>query len=107
MAASPSAILPKTLLAKSHEQRSGRASPAVVATAALAAADVYTHLKTRPSGLTSDEAASRLAEYGENVLARDRRPGLVLLLWRAVLDPLVILLAVLAALSFATGDPRA
>ena len=107
MAASPSAILPKTLLAKSHQQRPRRVSPALVETSALAAADVYARFTTHPTGLTTDEAASRLAEYGENVLARDRRPGLLRLLWRALLNPLVILLAVLAALSFATGDPRA
>ena len=30
-----------------------------------------------------------------------------MLLWHALLNPLVILLAVLATISFATGDPRA
>jgi Mg2+-importing ATPase len=76
-------------------------------TAALAAAEVYADLKTRPSGLTAEEAAARLAEYGENALARDRPPGLLRLLLRALLNPLVLLLAVLASVSFATGDPRA
>ena len=38
-------------------------------------------------------------EISERVLVR--------LLWHAVLNPLVILLAVLASISFATGDPRA
>jgi len=41
------------------------------------------------------------------VLAQDQRVGLPRLLWRAVLNPLVILLAVLATVSFSTGDPRA
>ena len=100
-------ILPKTLLARSHEKRSMRVSRAVVETAAFDAAGVYAHLKTRPEGLTADEAEARLAERGPNVLAKDRRPGLPLLLWRAVRNPLVVLLAVLAAVSFATGDPRA
>jgi Mg2+-importing ATPase len=50
---------------------------------------------------------ARLAKHGANVLAKDRRPGLARLLWRAVLNPLVILLAVLATISFATGDVRA
>jgi Mg2+-importing ATPase len=67
---------------------------------------VYARLRTRPGGLTSEEASARLAEQGPNVLAKDQRPGLGKLLWRAVLNPLVILLGVLATVSLATGDVR-
>ena len=77
---SPSAILPKTLLARSHQHRSHRVSAAVAEAARLAPDDVCAHLKTRPTGLTGDEAAARLAEYGENVLARDLRPTVLRLL---------------------------
>ena len=42
-----------------------------------------------------------------DVAVKDRPPGLLRLLWHAVLNPLVILLAVLATISFATGDLRA
>lgn len=70
-------------------------------------AGVYTRLATRPEGLTSDEAAARLTRYGPNVLAKDQRAGVGKLLWHAVLNPLVVLLAVLATVSFATGDARA
>lgn len=100
-------ILPKTLLAKSHEKRSMRVSPALVESAALDVAHVYARLKTRPEGLTTEEADTRLAEHGQNILAKDQRPGILRLVWRAMRNPLVILLAVLAAVSFATGDPRA
>jgi Mg2+-importing ATPase len=62
---------------------------------------------TRPAGLTAAEAQSRLSEHGPNVLAKDQRAGIGTLLWHAVLNPLVILLAVLASVSFATGDLRA
>jgi len=41
------------------------------------------------------------------VLAKDQRAGIGTMLWHAVLNPLVILLAVLASVSFATGDFRA
>jgi Mg2+-importing ATPase len=71
------------------------------------AAGVYARLGTRPEGLTTEEAAERLTEHGPNVLARDQRAGIGRLLWHAVLNPLVILLAVLASISFATGDARA
>lgn len=57
--------------------------------------------------MTSSDASALLAEHGPNVLARDQRPGLVKVLWRALLGPLVILLAVLATGYFATGDVRA
>ncbi len=101
------AILPKALLAKSHEKRSLRVSEALVDTAALDVAGVYAYLKTRPDGLTTEEADARLAEHGQNILAKDQRPGILSLVWRAVRNPLVILLAVLATVSIATGDPRA
>lgn len=101
------AVLPKTLLAKSHERRSLRVSQAVVDTVTLDAAGVYARLKTRPEGLSADEAYARLTAHGPNVLAKDQQPGLLELLWHAVRNPLVVLLAVLATVSFATGDPRA
>jgi Mg2+-importing ATPase len=108
MAARPSAVIPRKLLALgSREKQAIHVSPAVIASAAKDAAGVYALLKTRAEGLTAEEAALRLAEHGPNVLAKDQRAGLAKLFWRAVLNPLVVLLAVLAAISFATGDPRA
>ena len=76
-------------------------------TAALDPAAVFARLSTRPAGLTAGQAAARLAEHGPNVLPRDERPGIARLLWRSVRNPLVLLLAVLATISIATGDPRA
>jgi Mg2+-importing ATPase len=108
MANVPSAVLPKRVLVSDrHKPSAIRVSPGVVESAAMDAAGVYARLQTGPGGLTSGEAAARLARYGPNVLAKDQRPSLAKLLWRAVLNPLVILLAVLATVSFATGDSRA
>ena len=70
-------------------------------------AGVYRLFGTRPEGLTDEETITRRAEHGPNVLAKDQRTGIVTLLRHAVLNPLVILLAVLAGVSFATGDVRA
>jgi P-type Mg2+ transporter len=100
-------ILPKKLLAKSHEKPSLHISQALVASASLNVAGVYASLRTRPEGLTAEEATTRLAAHGQNILAKDQRPGVPTLVGRAVRNPLVVLLAVLAAVSFATGDPRA
>ena len=100
-------VLPKTLLSKSHQKRSIHVSKALLDSALLDVTAVYAQLATRPEGLTSAEAQARLAEHGQNILARDRRPGIFTLVWRAVQNPLVLLLAVLATVSFATGDARA
>jgi P-type Mg2+ transporter len=83
-----------------------RVSPVLLQAAALDPAAALARLATRAEGLTSAEAAARLAEHGPNVLARDERPSLARLLWRAAINPLVILLAALATVSFLTGDQR-
>src|SRR5262245_56513360 len=64
-------------------------------------------LRTSPSGLTEDEAAARLEQYGPNEIAREKRQNWLDRLYVAARNPLVILLTVLAVLSFATGDFRA
>ena len=101
-----SAVLPKRVLA-GHDKAAIRVSPLVVEAASLDTAGVYARLKTVAAGLTAGQAAALLAEHGPNVLAKDQRPGFASLLWHAVINPLVILLAVLATISFATGDARA
>ena len=108
MAKSPTPVLPKHWFSLHRERLATvHVSPLVVESAALDVAGVYTRLRTRASGLKKGEARARLAKYGPNALAKDRRPGVGLLLWRAVRNPLVILLAVLATTSLVTGDGRA
>ena len=101
-------VLPKHLFAFiRHDRPHIPVSPIVIESAAMDAAGVYERFATGPSGLTTAEAHARLVEHGPNVLAKDQRAGIGKLLWHAVLNPLVILLAVLASISFATGDFRA
>src|SRR5678816_4466121 len=101
-------VLPKRVLAGARGDKSTiRVSPLLLETAALDPATVFARLSTGPEGLTSDQGAARLAEHGPNVLPRDERPGLARLLCRSVLNPLVLLLGVLATVSISTGDPRA
>jgi Mg2+-importing ATPase len=99
--------LPKRVFTGPGKQPSIHVSPRLLETIGLDPAAVFVRLATRAEGLTSDQAAARLEEHGPNVLARDERPGLARLLWRSVGNPLVILLAVLAIVSIATGDARA
>ena len=108
MAKAPAAVLPKRLLdTRGHGTRTFRVSPLLTQTAELDVAGAFALLKTRREGLTAEEAAARLAEHGPNVLAKDQRPSILNLVWHAFLNPLVLLLTVLAAVSFATKDPRA
>src|SRR5262245_32212429 len=101
-------VFPKRLFARIRREKPQiQVSRLVIESAALDAAGVDSRFATRAEGLTAEEAAARLAEHGPNVLAKDQRAGIGKLLWHAVINPLVILLAVLAIVSFATGDARA
>jgi Ca2+-transporting ATPase len=60
-------------------------------------------LESAQSGLTSAEAARRLAEHGPNVLARGRQDGPLTILWRQIDNPLVYVLLAAAGLAIALG----
>jgi len=68
------------------------------------AAAVLERLGTSPAGLGEEEAAVRLIKYGPNEVAHERRHEWLHRLWVAVRNPLVILLTVLAILTFATAQ---
>jgi Mg2+-importing ATPase len=72
-------------------------------------AEVLRLLGSSPAGLTEDEAAARLEQYGPNEVGRERHEGWLQRLYIAARNPLVILLLVLATISFVApeGDARA
>jgi Mg2+-importing ATPase len=70
-------------------------------------AEVLQLLGTSLTGLTEEEAAARLEQYGPNEVGREKHEGWPQRLYIASRNPLVILLTILATLSFATGDFRA
>ena len=70
-------------------------------------AEVLQRLNTSPAGLSEDEAAERLNVFGPNEVAQERKHEWLHRLWVAVRNPLVILLMILASISYATGDLRA
>jgi len=82
-------------------------SPVLVEVAQLERSDVFSRMKTTPEGLSKEVAASRLAEVGPNVVTTAKHRGWLWRLIVAIRNPLVILLSVLATISFATGDVRA
>jgi len=69
--------------------------------------DIMERLGTTSAGLSEDEAAERLEVFGPNQVAQESHNGWLIRLYLAARNPLVILLTVLATLSFATGDFRA
>ncbi|MBK9712465.1 MAG: magnesium-translocating P-type ATPase [Kouleothrix sp.] len=64
-------------------------------------------LDAAAEGLTSADAAQRLKRYGFNEAVHGRRSGLLRHATSALLNPLVILLGVLALISLSVGDVRA
>lgn len=83
-----------------------RLSPKLLQAAETDAEEVLRKLETSRTGLSSEEAERRLREYGPNVVAQESKHGWLLLLMRAVVNPLVILLLVLALVSYITHDYR-
>jgi len=82
-------------------------SPAVLEAARGNGGEVLQSLSTSLAGLTQTEAGNRARKAGPNEVARARRQSWFVRLLKIVRNPLVILLAALSAISFATGDPRA
>ena len=68
------------------------------------AAATLQRLNTSLSGVSEEEAAARLEQYGPNEVAHERRHEWLHRLWIAVRNPLVILLTILAILTFATAE---
>src|SRR5215468_1565971 len=75
--------------------------------ARLDPSEVLRLMETSPQGLSSEIACERLEQYGSNEVAHEKKQSWVQRLYTAARNPLVILLTVLAILSFATGDFRA
>ncbi len=82
-------------------------SPILAEVAQLEASGVFSRMKTSLDGLTDAEASSRLAAVGPNVVAASQHHAWPWRLLSATRNPLVILLGVLATISFLTGDVRA
>ena len=70
-------------------------------------AEILQRLNTSANGLSDEEAAKRLEVFGPNEVAQERKHEWLHRLWTAVRNPLVILLTVLATISYVTGDMRA
>jgi Mg2+-importing ATPase len=92
----PSIVLPKNILAAIKRNGSIQVSPRLIHAASVAHAEVFSGLKTGAAGLTEEEAQRRHDEYGPNVVAHEHRFTRLRLFVKACLNPLVVLLIVLA-----------
>src|SRR5262245_39199630 len=79
----------------------------VAEAARLGPGEVLARLVTSSIGLPWAEAKGRLIQFGPNELTSQRPPGWPQVLWGALKHPFNGVLAVLAAVSFATGDFKA
>jgi P-type Mg2+ transporter len=82
-------------------------SPAVLEAAGKDGEELLRYLRTSPAGLTQTEAEERLRSAGPNQVTQEHRQGWLIRLLKIIRNPLVILLAILSSISFATGDARA
>lgn len=65
---------------------------------------VASELSTSPDGLTGAEAASRLQKYGRNQLTATKPASFMQLCLKQLADPMNIMLAAVAVISFAIGQ---
>jgi Ca2+-transporting ATPase len=71
---------------------------------ALTTEDVLRHLEVQEEGLNSEQAARRLAQYGQNQLQEAPRPTFWHMLWDQLNNFVVILLIVASIVSALLGD---
>ncbi|MDD5049137.1 MAG: cation-transporting P-type ATPase, partial [Methanoregulaceae archaeon] len=71
---------------------------------ALPIDEVYEKLSSGPGGLSCEEAAHRLEQFGPNELPARRPPGIITIFLHQFKSPLIYILLVAAVISFALGD---
>ncbi len=82
-------------------------SPAVIEAARTPDEQLLLKLQTVPSGLTEAAAKERALIVGPNEVGQEKPQTWPIRLLKIILNPLVILLSTLSAVSYATGDARA
>jgi len=81
-----------------------RANDLIRAAANQDSAEILNRLNTTVAGLAQEEAAERLEVFGPNQVAQEKQHSWVWRLYIAARNPLVVLLLILAALSFITAE---
>jgi Mg2+-importing ATPase len=103
----PSPAVAAASASSKRKAPNGRLSSRLGEAARMEAADALRLLETSADGLTEDAACERLEKFGPNEVSREQRHDWLVRFWHAVRNPLVILLSVLAVITFATAnDPK-
>lgn len=92
---------------KTPHLKSFRVSEQLLQASKLNQQDLFERFKTTESGLSSEEAAQRREQYGPNAIVHEKKLTFFGRLWGNARNPLVILLSILAVVSYLTGDLRA
>ena len=100
-------ILPKRLGLPGRSALASGLSQQLASAATCEGDRLVADLGSSPSGLSQEEAERRLEQVGLNAVAQEERHTYRDLLVKALLNPLVILLSLLAVVSALTGDLRA
>ncbi len=92
--------------ARGKKVASAAVSSLVAEVARMQVDDVLAKFKTSHAGLSEIEAECRLAQFGLNEMVHEKERGWIARFMHTLRNPLVILLSVLATISFATEDVR-
>ena len=103
----PTVHPPQSSLPPHQKNKNIQVSPAVLDAAHKDGEELLRDLRTTAGGLTQAEAEERALTAGPNEIAQEKPQGWFVRLLKIIRNPLVILLATLSAVSFATGDARA
>jgi Mg2+-importing ATPase len=85
---------------KKGVQQSSRVAVTLGEIARLGPDEALRRIGSRPEGLSDSEAAERREIYGKNIIAREERRGVLAHLLRLLINPLNVMLLVLAATNF-------
>ena len=105
--AAPPARPEKPAIPTKTKNQNIRVSPAVLDAARKDGEALLRDLRTSAAGLAQVEAEERALTTGPNEVAQEKKQGWPIRLLKIIRNPLVILLSILSAISFLTGDPRA
>ena len=92
---------------KSDQPRHVKADAALLKYSRLDGDALLAQLNASADGLSGEEAASRLKQFGPNRVTRERKLTIVEEIWQRARNPLNALLATLAVTSYVLGDVRA
>jgi Mg2+-importing ATPase len=96
-------ILQPTVTKRKRDEIPAQISKRLVSFARMDSAAVMNQLGTSPAGLTDEVVEARLAQYGHNEVAREKRTSPLKRLIAILSNPLSILLIILATITALTG----